>query len=423
MYRYKLLLFSLPWVVFFFKTYSQEEKRIYPPSVGIQGGILNFLGDVGKGTKNSLYTNTRFGYGAYLEQKFGSLIGIHFNASMGKLSKYTLDTARFLNFESKITALDLSILFDFDNDKIIKRHATFAPFISVGFGYLMFDPYADLKDANGNPYYHWKDGSLRDKPQIDTVLGTAQYAKRDYKFETPLKDTTVNYAKNTFILPLRLGFKFDVTENLQARIAASYVMTFTDYLDNYALENGNDAYMYTTFGLQYNFGKRKQPEFKKISTGPRSGLEEVDSDNDGIPNIRDYCSNTPKGVKVDERGCPFDTDGDGIPDYRDKEPNTPAGMDVDADGVGYIYKEKDTGEKYERQYEIKTEEKTFKSQEESSQPPAPKGIPDEFKSVDTDGDGFISSKEVTKVIDDYFEGKNDYSIEKLHKLVDFFFEQ
>ena len=57
-----------------------------------------------------------------------------------------------------------------------------------------------------------------------------------------------------------------------------------------------------------------------------------DSDGDGVPDHKDECPNTPKGVKVDERGCPLDTDGDGVPDYLDECPNTPKGVEVDEKG-------------------------------------------------------------------------------------------
>jgi OmpA-OmpF porin, OOP family len=61
----------------------------------------------------------------------------------------------------------------------------------------------------------------------------------------------------------------------------------------------------------------------------------LDSDGDGVPDDRDKCPGTPKGVKVDADGCPLDSDGDGVPDYRDKCPNnTPLEISkgVDADG-------------------------------------------------------------------------------------------
>ncbi|USE33867.1 OmpA family protein [Endozoicomonas sp. SCSIO W0465] len=57
-----------------------------------------------------------------------------------------------------------------------------------------------------------------------------------------------------------------------------------------------------------------------------------DSDQDGVPDKKDRCMHTPKGVKVDNSGCPVDSDGDGVPDYMDKCANTPNGVAVDANG-------------------------------------------------------------------------------------------
>ena len=58
----------------------------------------------------------------------------------------------------------------------------------------------------------------------------------------------------------------------------------------------------------------------------------LDSDGDGVSDLRDKCPNTPVGVKVDAAGCPLDSDGDGVSDLRDKCPNTPMGVKVDATG-------------------------------------------------------------------------------------------
>ena len=46
----------------------------------------------------------------------------------------------------------------------------------------------------------------------------------------------------------------------------------------------------------------------------------------------DQCPGTPKGAKVDAKGCPVDTDGDGVYDYRDQCPGTPKGARVDERG-------------------------------------------------------------------------------------------
>jgi OOP family OmpA-OmpF porin len=58
----------------------------------------------------------------------------------------------------------------------------------------------------------------------------------------------------------------------------------------------------------------------------------ADSDLDGVPDSMDQCPGTPRGVKVDEKGCPLDHDGDGVPDYLDQCPNTPRGVKVDSVG-------------------------------------------------------------------------------------------
>lgn len=62
----------------------------------------------------------------------------------------------------------------------------------------------------------------------------------------------------------------------------------------------------------------------------------ADSDGDGVPDYLDQCPNTPKGIAVDSKGCPMDSDGDGVPDYLDKCPGTPPGVNVDADGCGIV---------------------------------------------------------------------------------------
>jgi OmpA-OmpF porin, OOP family len=65
----------------------------------------------------------------------------------------------------------------------------------------------------------------------------------------------------------------------------------------------------------------------------------LDSDGDGVPDNKDKCPNTPKGVKVDVFGCPLDSDRDGVANYLDQCPNTPLGATVDARGC-WTYAEK-----------------------------------------------------------------------------------
>jgi hypothetical protein len=58
----------------------------------------------------------------------------------------------------------------------------------------------------------------------------------------------------------------------------------------------------------------------------------LDTDQDGVPDFMDNCTNTPESVAVNTEGCPLDTDGDGVSDYRDECSETPEGVTVDRQG-------------------------------------------------------------------------------------------
>jgi len=59
---------------------------------------------------------------------------------------------------------------------------------------------------------------------------------------------------------------------------------------------------------------------------------EFDTDGDGVINSKDFCpedtaATLSKGIAVN--GCPKQSDADGTPDYRDNCPDTPKGVRVD----------------------------------------------------------------------------------------------
>ena len=58
----------------------------------------------------------------------------------------------------------------------------------------------------------------------------------------------------------------------------------------------------------------------------------LDGDGDGVADGRDQCPRTPAGVRVGPDGCELDSDGDGVKDSADQCPNTPRGTRVDFQG-------------------------------------------------------------------------------------------
>ena len=64
------------------------------------------------------------------------------------------------------------------------------------------------------------------------------------------------------------------------------------------------------------------------------GSNRRDKDKDGVWDKIDMCPETPRGVAVDEQGCPLDEDHDGVPDYLDHCLGTPAAAIGHVDSVG-----------------------------------------------------------------------------------------
>jgi len=410
------------------------------PSIGIHFGTLSYLGDIQGSKGSSMFTYWRPAYGFYLEKKIGSYFGVSANGMFGKVSKSQLDNNVFLNFETSITNVDVNLLFDFDNGKIIHKSSLFTPYISVGFGFLSFNPKGDLYN-NGVLYNHWSDGTLRNIAENVPGADTASVIlKRDYTYESTLTDSTNNYSRTTFTVPLRFGLKFELSKNVAVRISAAYILTFTDYIDNYAV-GGNDKLFYTSFGVQYNFAEAGgNNEYKDFDF---SSLDKADADGDGVNDTKDACQNTPKGVKVDSKGCPLDADKDGVPDYLDKEPNTPEGTLVNADGVTLTDAMIELQEKMKDSVEVKRtafkaddlsqeeidaiqkqyDEANNAKNSENSTPMSGIKIPEKFKTLDLNNDAYISAKEVTGAIDQFFEGENNLTTKDLHDLIDFYFDQ
>ena len=98
------------------------------------------------------------------------------------------------------------------------------------------------------------------------------------------------------------GFNFKLNESVMFQIQETFLYSGADDKDG-VVKNSNDVFLQHTIGFTFNFGNKK------------------DADLDGVADRKDKCPGTPKGVKVDENGCPLDKDNDGVADYIDACPN------------------------------------------------------------------------------------------------------
>lgn len=416
------------------KTEKAKQKQL--PSVALGVGILSFNGDIGNGANLSSFSRIRSGYNLTVEQRIGKYIGVSLNGIYGKLSDSERSKERNLNFESKIMQGDLNLVLHFDNDLIFNRNSIFAPYLSVGIGYLKFDPYGDLKNKNDSSYNYWSDGTIRDIAETDPLAPSASIIQRDYTYETQLTDSATNYTRGTLALPIGGGFNLKVLRNLSVNVGATYYLSFSDWIDNFK-EGSNDKYIFANVSIQYTFGKEKDDSDPIYNSVDFSALDKLDTDEDGVNDGDDRCPATPKGVKVNNRGCPDDNDEDGVPDYRDKELMTKQGAVVDVNGITQT--DQMLAENQSKFDSLATERSQLFNENPSlsylkdveakstearkTNPNATNTIPYALKPADKNNDGFISADEIASAIDMFFEGDSNFSVEKLNDLIDFFFEQ
>src|SRR5690606_22518293 len=120
------------------------------------------------------------------------------------------------NFQSEIRAGGLNLLYDFGN--FIPDNFRVRPFVSFGVSGFEFLCKTDLKDANGNTYYFWSDGSIKNMPQDGPNAHNAINLTRDYKYETDIrelnKDGFGKYPERAWTFPLGLGFIAKVTDRV-----------------------------------------------------------------------------------------------------------------------------------------------------------------------------------------------------------------
>lgn len=399
-------------------------------SVTGQVSGLKFLGDVGQKNNANFFSDMRLGYNLGIEYRIGKILGIGIDGMYGKLAGTNNDKDSHLNFQSTIMGGGLNLYAFFD--KMGEKEKDVSLFVNAGFGYLMFDPYGDLRDKNSTLYQYWSDGSIRNLQESAANSPISTVIKRDYTYETQLKDTVANYARHTFYIPVGVGAKFKMGFRTSLRVGVAYNLCLSDYIDNYK-KGGNDSWASANVGINVHFGKKPKDAYSSVDF---AAIDNSDSDGDGVKDLDDRCLGTPKGVKVDGKGCPDDKDDDGVYDYMDKELTTKRGALVDGNGVTI---DKEALAKRQLEWDSLSTERSegfnnapslsylqnveSKLKENKELTGKASNIPADLIEADYNKDGIISAAEITKTIDGFFEGENSFNVDKINKLIDYFFEQ
>lgn len=449
-------------------TVVENLNRVLKPLVNITTGVYSFWGDVHNNLGSPLNGEIGFRIGATtfvgkkkqiykmnLFASYGSLSGNDFKLTQ-QMQTYTQDNnISDMNGELiyptssfKTEFFQAGVTFEYGFGHWFGIARKFKPFVSAGVSMLYFAPkgnYTYGKATNGVPnyYHHWSDGTIRTLAQNSINASSASIIHFDSKYETNLINVSkdiydVSYSNSTFAIPVGLGFDFYLTERVCLRVGFDVNYTFSDLLDNYddkiakkinasPKNNLNDIFTYTYFSFNFDlFSDAKSILLERMFADlDYDYILQYDEDGDWVMDVFDKCLDTPPGVAVDTSGCPLDTDNDGIPDYMDNEPNTPSGATVDENGVQL--NEEALAELYGKQTgaadrtkaivvplaKIWTRSITY----------TPGIIPDKFRIVDADTDGYISFEELLKAIADFFDERNKFTSDDINELNSFFFTQ
>ncbi len=419
----------------------EVDDPVYKPVVAFGVGSFNFMGDV-----NDFYSGlwgTQPGFRVNVSRFLDRQRNYKLNFFMlyGKLTgnerSYT-NLERNLNFQSEI--INFGLNFEYTFNHIFRSGSRITPFVSAGAESFQFNSKADLLDSQGRPYNYWSDGTIRDIPENAPNAHESVMIQRNYVYETDLRSANLyglgNYPQIAFAIPVDYGLDFRISERVKMRLGSSMHFTFSDMIDNVSSggsgitgNNRNDrfSYTYVTFHLDL-FSDPEIITVERLFADIEFDYTLIeDEDGDGVFDFWDRCPNTPPGVEVDEYGCPIDSDGDGVPDYRDLEPNTRPGAFVDEHGREITPQQladmlgKSENAVARNEIDLFAYVSAYRYPGYTRQDYA--GIPEKFRFLDRDGDGFISFEELIRAIDMFFDGESGLTAEDIYELNDFFFSQ
>lgn len=326
---------------------TEEEPKIYKPTIGANVGFLTFYGDLSRKSKGNNPATSRIAYEFKVTQPFSKAFDLDFYIMRGTVGANERSINRNLNFQSTITTGGIMVTYNFKH--LIKNEfAIVRPYLSVGFEGVEFLSKTDLYDVNGNKYFYWTDGTIRSLDENSDNARNAVRLQRDYSYETDIRSLNADgfgkYPEFTFGIPISAGVNMRVTDRVNMKIGATYHYMFTDYIDGITSKSvGNrqgdsrtDNMLMFSAGLTFDLAPKERDKRKMKSTYKNVdflALEAEDTDGDGVRDFEDDCPQTPSGEVVDAKGCPTDSDHDGFPDFADKEVNSIDSINVDQQGV------------------------------------------------------------------------------------------
>jgi hypothetical protein len=201
------------------------ESYVHSGEFGVAIGASHYYGDLN--TRASV-GRPKFSAGIFFTKQFNNYIGLKIAgnyAMVGYSDAYSTNEAqkvRNLSFNSNIWELSLHGQFNFFKFYPGMEGYSYTPYISLGVGIFSYDPYAYLT-VNGERQKFF----LR-------PLGTEGQGDVLYPDRKP-------YSPMALCLPVSVGFKYNLSPDINFFVEAGYRFTNTDYLDDVSTTYAPDA--------------------------------------------------------------------------------------------------------------------------------------------------------------------------------------
>ena len=183
---------------------------------GITAGAAHYFGDLNTRAK---LNRLKPAVGIFYRKQFNNYLGLRVSAHYAQLgysdiySKNTFQNTRNLSFNTDI--IEFAVHGDFNFFKYVPGDPEFAftPYVSIGLGIFSYNPYAYLNN---------KKIFLR---PLGTEGQNIKYIGADGKVRKP-------YGSTALCIPIGLGIKYSVNNNMNLSFQIAQRLTTTDYLDD-----------------------------------------------------------------------------------------------------------------------------------------------------------------------------------------------
>ena len=211
-----ILSLSLLFTLLYEASAQSDYGYVQQGEFGITAGAAHYFGDL---NTRARINRPKPAVGVFYRKQFNNYLALRVSAHYAQLgysdiySKNKYQNTRNLSFNSDI--IEFAVHGDFNFFKFVPGDPeySFTPFVTIGVGVFSYNPYAYL---NGRKVF------LR---PLGTEGQNIKYKGADGKVRKP-------YGSTAICIPIGLGIKYSINNNLNLSFQIAQRLTTTDYLDD-----------------------------------------------------------------------------------------------------------------------------------------------------------------------------------------------